>query len=129
MSFSFRMSGASGAGKSVLDREAADAALRPAADGIEQEGENAKDREARLVEDEDDGRIPDQRMQPSRLTKACAAASVSGETVIQLVLSGVSTSSDAAIVRVASSTAMMTATASAIMAISRNRKRIIEALA
>src|SRR5690606_4421417 len=59
-------------------------------------------------------------------TNPWAAASVSGDTAFQLVLSGVSTSLEAATVRVVSSTPMMTATASAIIAAKRNRKRIIE---
>src|SRR5690606_11181214 len=59
-------------------------------------------------------------------TNPWAAASVSGDTAFQLVLSGVSTSLEAATVRVVSSTSMMTATASAIIAAKRNRKRIIE---
>src|SRR5262245_41221158 len=55
--------------------------------------------------------------------KVCTVSSVEGETAAQLCPSGVSTSRDAAMVRVTSSTAMMTATASASVAISLNRKR------
>ena len=62
------------------------------------------------------------------MTKVCIHSSVVGDTLSQLAPSGVSTSREAAIVRVTSSTAMMTATASANVAISRNRKRIIGCL-
>ena len=62
------------------------------------------------------------------MMKDCTRSSVEGETLSQLSPSGVSTSREAAIVRVTSSTAMMTATASAKVAISRNRKRNIAIL-
>ena len=62
------------------------------------------------------------------MMKRCTVSSVDGDTPSQLWPSGVSTSREAAMVRVTSSTAMMTATASAKVAISLNRKRNIAIL-